>query len=119
MSDGRIITGQSIEEALLNRSATLELNRQQREGLRGLNAGGNPHAFGQKGSTQTWGRPMIRVPVADYVQLCKRNPALLSKDWREFSAAWLEFERSDESIPYRMIEDAIHGPRNTVYTGAG
>lgn len=119
MSDGRIITGQSLREALLDRRATLELTRMQREGVGGINRGGNPDAFGKKGSTQTWGRPMIRVHVSDWVQLVKRNPLLASKDPRVFSEAWLEFERSDASIPYRMIEDAIHGPRNPVYFGAG
>ncbi len=114
MSESRLIVGESVREALLNRSATLELTAQQRRGVLG-----NPHAFGRRGSTQTWGRPMIRVPVDDWVQLVKRNPLLASKDPKVFSEAWLEFERSDESIPFRMIEDAIHGPRNPVYFGAG
>jgi hypothetical protein len=114
MIDARLKVGQSVGEALRERRASLELTAMQRRGVIG-----NPHAFGRKGSTQTWGRPMLRIPPADWVQLIKRNPLLAAKDPKVFSAAWLEFERSDESIPYRMIEDAIHGPRNPVYIGAG
>ncbi len=108
----------AIREALRERRAILELNQQQRQGLAGLEAGGNPHAFGRKGSTQTWGRPFLRIPTADLIALEARNPALRSKDPKEFSAAWLEFERSDESLPYRVTEDYI-GPRNPILFGAG
>lgn len=98
------------------REAILNLNRQQREGLAGLEVGGNPHAFGRKGSTQTWGRAFLRIHVLDLRALVARNPALASRDVAEFSAAWLEFERSDESLPYRVKED-FHGPRRTVFVG--
>jgi hypothetical protein len=108
----RLIVGDAV------RRAVLELNRHQREGTAGLSVGGNPHAFGRKGSTQTWGRPMLRIPEADFAELCKRNPAMASTDPMEFSAAMLEFERSDASRPYRVIED-YHGPRNPVRFGAG
>jgi hypothetical protein len=102
---------------VIDRRAILELNRDQREGRNGLAPGGNPEAFGK--GTQTWGRHMLRVPVADWRVLCALNPALESKNAAEFSAAWLAFERSDASLPYRVIEDAIHGPRNPVFFGTG
>lgn len=110
-----ILIGQSVKEALRQRSAILDLNYQQRQGTRGV---GNPDAFGKRGSTQTWGRPFMRIPVRDLLQLEARNPALRSRDPKEFSAAWLEFERSDASLPYRTGEDCI-GPRNAVLIGAG
>ena len=102
---------------MIDRRAILELNRDQREGRNGLSAGGNPEAFGK--GTQTWGRPMLRVPVEDWRVLCALNPALESKNAAEFSAAWLAFERSDASLPYRLTEDAINGPGNPVFFGAG
>lgn len=115
-----ILLNQAVREALRSqeRRAVLELNRQQREGLAGLAPGGNPHAFGQKGSTQTWGRNFLRIPVADLLVLEARNPALKSKDTAEFSAAWLEFERSDESLPYRVTED-YRGPGDAILVGGG
>lgn len=109
---------QAIGEALRQRRAILELNKRQREGLAGLNAGGNPHAFGRKGSTQTWGKQFLRIPESDLIALEARNPALKSRNPAEFSAAWLEFERSDASLPYRVTEDYI-GPTNPLFFGAG
>lgn len=116
--DRRAIIDAAIRAALPSRRAVLELNRQQREGLAGLNPGGNPHAFGRKGSTQTWGRPFLRIHELDLLALQARNPALRSKDPKEFTAAWLEFERSDESLPYRVTED-YRGPSKPVLFGAG
>ncbi len=106
---------QAIREALRERSAILDLNKAQRDGTHGI---GNPHAFGRRGSTQTWGRPFLRIPAADLIALELRNPALKALNPAEFSAAWLEFERSDESLPYRVTEDYI-GPTNTILIGAG
>jgi hypothetical protein len=105
---------QAIGEALRQRSAILDLNKAQRNGTHGI---GNPHAFGRKGSTQTWGRPFLRIPESDLIALELRNPALRSRDPQEFTAAWLEFERSDESLPYRVTEDYI-GSRNPVRIGS-
>lgn len=109
-----LLIGQSVREALRQRSAILDLNTTQRNGTHGV---GNQHAFGRKGSTQTWGRSFLRVPVSDLRQLEARNPALRSKDPKEFSAAWLEFERSDESLPYRTSED-YSGPSKPLFFGS-
>lgn len=111
-----LTVGQSVGEALRERRAILELNRQQRQGLAGLASGGRPDAFGK--GTQTWGRSFLRIPTADLLALEARNPALRSKDPKEFSAAWLEFERSDASLPYRVTED-YRGPSKPVFFGAG
>lgn len=118
MSGRAFSVSAAVGEALRERRAILELNRQQREGLAGLAPGGNPHAFGRKGSTQTWGRHFLRIPTADLLVLEARNPALKSRNVAEFSAAWLEFERSDESLPYRVTED-YRGPGNPILIGAG
>lgn len=104
---------QAIKEALRQRGAILDLNAAQRNGTHGI---GNPHAFGRRGSTQTWGRPFLRIPEQDLIALRLRNPALASRDPAEFTAAWLEFERSDESLPYRVTEDYI-GPGNPIRFG--
>lgn len=109
-----LVLDQSVGAALRQRSAILDLNAAQRNGTHGI---GNPHAFGRKGSTETWGRPFMRIPTADLLELQRRNPALRSKDPKEFSAAWLEFERSDESLPYRVTED-YRGPGKPVFFGA-
>ncbi len=106
----------SVREALRQRRALLELNRQQREGLAGLHPGGARHAFGK--GTQTWGRSFLRIPEADLLVLEARNPALRARDPKEFTAAWLEFERSDESLLYATTED-YRGPRKPIYFGAG
>lgn len=98
------------------REAVLRLNQQQRQGLAGLNPGGARHAFGK--GTQTWGRNFLRIPEEDLLALTLRNPALASLNPKEFSAAWLEFERSDESLPYRVTED-YRGPSKPVLFGAG
>lgn len=104
---------QAVKEALRQRRAILELNQQQR-----LGNVGNRDAFGKRGSTQTWGRHFLRIPESDLIALRKLNPALASKDPKEFSAAWLEFERSDESLPYRVSED-FNGPGKPILFGAG
>jgi len=100
----------------MQRNSILELNRSQRQGTDGLAAGGRADAFGK--GTQTWGRHFMRVPESDLAALIACNPALGSKDPKEYSAAWLAFERSDASLPYRVIED-YHGPRNPILFGAG
>lgn len=105
-----VLVGQSVREAIL------DLNRKQREGLDGLPSGGRPDAFGK--GTQTWGRHFMRIPVEDWQRLIAINPALNSKDPKESSAAMLEFERSDESRPYRVTED-YDGPGNSLLFGAG
>ena len=105
-----IAVGQSVREAIL------ELNRNQREGTRGLPAGGRRDAFGK--GTQTWGRHFMRIPVEDWEKLKAINPDLDSKDPRVSSAALLEFERSDASLPYRVTED-YNGPGQPLYFGAG
>lgn len=105
-----LLVGQSVRDAIL------ELNRNQREGLNGLSPGGNPEAFGK--GTQTWGRHFMRIPVEDWEKLCAINPDLNSKDPRVSSAAMLEFERSDASLPYRVTEDYI-GPGSPIFIGAG
>lgn len=99
----------------MSRKAILELNYQQRLGLNGLAAGGNRQAFGK--GTQTWGRHMLRIPEADFAVLKVLNPGMASHDPAEFSAAMLAFERSDASIPYRVIEDVLHGSRPVIYDG--
>jgi hypothetical protein len=100
----------------MSRKAILELNRDQRQGLNGLDAGGNREAFGK--GTQTWGRHFMRVPKSDLARLVACNPALGSTDPKEFSAAWVAFERSDASLPYRVTED-YHGPRDPIFFGTG
>lgn len=104
---------QAVASALRQRRALYDLNEKQRNGTVG-----NPDAFGKRGSTQTWGRHFLRIDMADLLVLEKLNPALRSKDPKEFSAAWLEFERSDASLPYRVSED-YRGPSNPVLFGAG
>lgn len=98
------------------REAVLELNRNQREGLRGLSPGGRRDAFGK--GTQTWGRNFLRIPESDWAKLKSINPAMASTDPKVFSEAMLEFERSDASIPYRVTED-YNGPGRPLYFGAG
>ncbi len=110
------LVNQAIKEALRQRSAILDLNAAQRNKVHGI---GNPDAFGKKGSTQTWGRSFLRIPEMDLIALELRNPALRARDPAEFTAAWLEFERSDESLPYRVTEDYIGGPSNPILVGAG
>ncbi len=94
----------------------LELNRDQREGLRGLSPGGRSDAFGQ--GTQTWGRHFMRIPIADFPKLEKSHPDLFSKDSQVSSAAMLEFERSDASLPYRVTKD-YHGPASPLFFDSG
>lgn len=103
----------AVASALRERRALFERNEQMRNGTLG-----NRDAFGRRGSTQTWGRHFLSIPPEDLVVLEMRNPALRSRDPKEFSAAWLEFERSDESLPYRVSED-YRGPSNPIFFGAG
>lgn len=105
-----IVVGESV------RAAILDMNRNQREGLRGFSPGGRPDAFGR--GTQTWGRNFMRIPEDDWAALQKINPALASRDPRVFSEAMLEFERSDASLKYRVTED-YNGPGQPLYFGAG
>ncbi len=98
------------------REAILALNRDQREGLRGLSPGGAKDAFGK--GTQTWGRHFMRIPLEDWEKLCEINPDLCAKDPRVSSAAMLEFERSDASRLYRVTED-YNGPASPIFFGAG
>jgi len=104
---------QAIRSALQERRALLDRNEKMRNGTLG-----NPDAFGKRGSTQTWGRHFLSIPPEDLIVLETRNPALRSRDPKEFSAAWLEFERSDASLPYRVSEDYC-GPSNPILFGAG
>lgn len=104
---------QAVQEALRQRRVLLERNEKMRNGTLG-----NRDAFGKRGSTQTWGRHFLSIPPEDLLVLEKLNPALRSKDPKEFSDAWLEFERSGASLPYRVSED-YSGPRNPIYFGAG
>jgi hypothetical protein len=105
-----IVVGESV------RAAILDLNRNQREGLRGLSPGGRKDAFGK--GTQTWGRHFMRIPEDDWAALCRINPDLNSKDPKVSSAAMLEFEKSDASLPYRVTKD-YHGPGSPILFGAG
>src|SRR6478736_2171511 len=105
-----IVVDQSVREAIL------DLNHNQREGLRGLSPGGRRDAFGQ--GTQTWGRHFMRIPESDWHALCRINPDLNSRDPKVSSAAMLEFERSDASIPYRVTKD-YNGPGSPLFFGAG
>jgi hypothetical protein len=98
------------------RSAILDLNRNQREGLNGLSPGGRKDAFGA--GTQTWGRHFMRIPMEDFPKLKAERPDLFSRDPKVASEAMLEFERSDASLPYRTTKD-YHGPGSPVYIGAG
>lgn len=104
----------AVQDAV--RLAVLELNRNQREGLRGLSPGGNRAAFGR--GTQTWGRHFMRIPIDDWKKLVAINPDLDSKDPKVSSAAMLEFERSDASRLYRVTED-YNGSGSALYFGAG